>query len=157
MYVFMSDLGSTNHEIIQEFRQNKGKVGGYYEGQPLLLLHTKGRKSGQKRITPLAYTQDGERIILIGANVGSSKNPDWYYNILAHPEVTVEIGEEHLPAIATMLEGAERERFIADSPQAWAEAKAHYPDLPDWPIKRQQSIPVIALTLQCPSSSASLS
>lgn len=139
----MSDLNSTNSEIIEEFRHNGGKVGGYYEGTPLLLLTTIGRRSGKPRTVALAHSKDGERIILVGANSGATKHPDWYYNLLNHPQVTVEVGTETIPAIATILEGEDREHFLIGAPEAWAEAQKTYPTLPDWPLR---PVPVIALT-----------
>lgn len=140
----MSDWNSTNNDIIEEFRRNGGKVSGYYEGTSLLLLTTTGRKSGQRRTSALAYSNDRDRLILVAANSGANRNPDWYYNIQAHPEVTIEVGNETLPASASILEGEERERFLVGAPEAWAEAQKEHSWLPNWP---QRAVPVIALTV----------
>jgi deazaflavin-dependent oxidoreductase (nitroreductase family) len=143
----MSDLTSSESEIIDEFRRNGGAVGGFYEEVPLLLLNTTGRKSGKQRTTPLAYARDGERLILIGSNPGTTKNPDWYYNLLAHPQITVEIGKETIPARATVLEGEVRERYVAAAHAAWTQARERWPQLPEMQAETLHRIPVIALTL----------
>ena len=103
-----------NQKVIEEFRANGGKVGGQLEGAPLLLLHTAGAKSNQPRINPLAYFKDGDNYILVAGKGGAPTNPDWYYNILAHPDVSIEVGTEHFKTHATVLERAERDRVFAD-------------------------------------------
>ena len=90
----MSEANDRNKKIIDEFRTNGGKVGGSFEGKTLLLLHTKGAKSKQERINPVAYVRDGERFVVIASKGGAPTNPDWYYNIVANPELTVEVGTE---------------------------------------------------------------
>ena len=109
----MSDPNAWNTAIIAEFRANAGKVGGQFEGAPLLLLHTTGAKSGQERVNPLAYTTDGERWIVIASKGGAPTNPDWYYNILANPDVTLEVGTEAVQARAYAAEEPERARLFA--------------------------------------------
>ena len=141
------DMFGSNDEVIEEFRKNGGKVGGFYEGAPLLLLNTTGRKSGKQYTTPLAYRTDGDRLIVVAANVGASRNPDWYHNLVANPQVTVEIGAETVPAVATLVEGELRERILADAQRDWAEVMERYPDLPDIPAEEARTYPVIALTL----------
>lgn len=113
----------------------------------MLLLTTTGRRSGERYVTPLAYQRDGDRLIVIGANVGATKNPDWYHNLVAHPQVTGEIGEETLSAVAISVEGAEREQFLATARASWAEAREHWPELPEMPAETERRIPVIALTV----------
>lgn len=81
-----------NKAIIDEFRANAGKVGGPFAGRTLLLLHSVGARSGQERVNPVAYVRDGERYIIIASKGGAPTNPDWYYNLIAHPQVTVEVG-----------------------------------------------------------------
>ena len=103
---------SFNENIVEEFRTNSGKVGGMFEGAPLLLLTTTGAKSGQTRVAPLAYTTDGGRMVVIASKGGAPSHPDWYHNVLANPEVTVEVGTDAFPARATVPEGAERDRLF---------------------------------------------
>ena len=101
-----------NQEIIDQFRANNGTmVSGMFKGAPLLLLTTTGAKSGQTRINPLAYTRDGDRYVIIASKAGAPTNPDWYHNVVAHPEVILEVGPDRFPARATVAEGAERDRL----------------------------------------------
>jgi deazaflavin-dependent oxidoreductase (nitroreductase family) len=113
----MSDIGNWNRQIIEEFRANGGKVGGPYEGASLLLLTTKGKKSGEPRISPLGYQLDDDRLIVVASFMGAPKHPDWYLNLVAHPQVTVEVGNETFNALATTVEGPERERLLEQWPQ----------------------------------------
>src|SRR5947209_8032276 len=83
----MNDLHDWDRQIIEEFRANGGKVGGQFAGVPLLLLTTTGAKSGQQRISPLAYLSEGGRIYIFAGNRGAPTNPNWYHNLLAHPDV----------------------------------------------------------------------
>ncbi len=103
-----------NTQIIEEFHANGGKVGGEFAGTDLLLLHTRGAKSHQPRINPLAYFTDGDTFVIIASKGGSPGNPDWYYNLLAHPEVTLEMGTECFKAHATVPEREERDRIFAN-------------------------------------------
>lgn len=107
----MSDF---NQAVIAEFRANQGKVGGYFAGANMLLLHTVGARSGQPRVNPLVYVPEGDRIIIIASKGGADTNPDWYYNLLANPVVTVELGDEQFQARATAVtEEPERSRLFA--------------------------------------------
>ena len=110
----MSSPKDWNQQIIEEFRANGGKVGGQFAGASLLLLHTLGAKSNQERINPLAYFKDNENYVILASKGGAPTNPDWYHNILAHPDVTLEIGTEQFKAHATVVEGQERDRIFAD-------------------------------------------
>lgn len=134
----MSDVHAWNAAIINEFRANNGKVGGQFEGAPLLLLHTTGAKSGAERINPLAYTQDGERLVVIASKGGAPTNPDWYYNILANPVVTVEVGSEQFQARATAAEEPERTRLFE-------QMAAHMPGFADYQRNTPRTIPVVVL------------
>lgn len=142
-------MSDWNREVIEEFRNHAGKVGGFYEGAPLLLLTTTGRKSGKPYTVPLAYQTDKEqnRLIVIAANVGANKNPDWYYNLITHPEVTVEIGTETLPAQTILVEGEAREHFLAIGRASWAEAMEREPELTAMATEEEHHIPVIAISL----------
>lgn len=135
----MNDFEAWNRQIIEEFRANEGKVGGQFKGAPLLLLITTGAKSGKQRINPLAYTTDGERLVIIASKAGMPTNPDWYHNIVAHPDVTVEVGAEIFEARATVAEGAERDEL-------YAKQAAIMPNFAEYQAKTTRKIPVIVLT-----------
>jgi deazaflavin-dependent oxidoreductase (nitroreductase family) len=107
----MQGRNDRNRQVIEEFRKNEGKVGGWFADKALLLLTTTGAKSGQQRIIPLAYVPDGERLIIFASKAGAPTNPDWYYNLLAHSEVTVEVGNETFQARATVATGEEYQRL----------------------------------------------
>ncbi len=132
------DMKAYNEQVIREFRANKGEVGGPLEGTPLLLLSTTGAKSGRRHTTPLGYVSDGERLVVFASVLGAPNNPAWYHNVAAHPEVTVETGDEAFDAKAVVAEGAERARL-------WALAVDSYPFLEDHQAKTTRRIPVIAL------------
>ena len=133
-----------NEQVIQEFRANKGQVGhlgGFLKDFPVLLLTTTGAKSTKPHTTPLMYVRDGGRPVVFASAGGSPKNPAWYHNLLAHPEVGVEIGEESFGAVAAVAQGAERERL-------WELAVASNPPLAGYPEKATRPIPLIALERQ---------
>jgi len=108
----LSNPNDFNQAIISEFRANSGKVGGPFSDASMLLLHTLGAKSKQARINPLVYTKDGDNYVIIASKGGAPTNPDWYYNIVAHPDVTIEVGSERIQVHATIPEGAERDRLF---------------------------------------------
>ncbi|HVU69598.1 MAG TPA: nitroreductase family deazaflavin-dependent oxidoreductase [Ktedonobacteraceae bacterium] len=132
----MSDF---NQQIINEFRANNGKVGGPFAGGSLLLLTTTGAKSGQPRTSPLAYTSDGENLVIIASKAGAPTNPDWYYNLLAHPEVTVEVGNERYQARASVV--AEQEK----RDRLYAKMVERMPGFADYEKKTTRKIPVVVL------------
>jgi deazaflavin-dependent oxidoreductase (nitroreductase family) len=107
-----TDYNAFNRNLIEEFHARGGKVGGIFEDLPLLLLTTTGAKSGQRRITPLVYGTDRDRLVIAASKGGSPTNPDWYHNIVANPEVTVEVGTEAFLARATVATGADRQRLF---------------------------------------------
>src|SRR2546430_7310242 len=90
----MPVVSNWNAKIVEEFRANEGRVGGPFEGRPLLLLHTKGAKSGEERVNPLAYMPDGDRYAVFASKGGAPTNPDWYHNLMVNPDVKVEVGTE---------------------------------------------------------------
>ena len=128
-----------NRPIIEEFHANGGKVGGPFEGVPLLLLTTAGAKSGKQRINPLAYTTDGERLVILASKNGAPTHPDWYYNIVAHPDVTVEVGTDTFAARAIVADSAERDRLFANM-------AAMLPIYAEYQAKIARTIPVVVLT-----------
>ncbi|AFM15660.1 deazaflavin-dependent nitroreductase family protein [Mycolicibacterium chubuense NBB4] len=108
----MSDERDFNQRNIDEFRANGGKVGGQFEGFPLLLLTSTGAKSGQQRVNPVAYFDIGDRIYIVGSAAGRDRNPAWVHNIRVHPDVTVEIGEDApKPFSVRELPRGERDRI----------------------------------------------
>ncbi|WP_369395537.1 nitroreductase/quinone reductase family protein (plasmid) [Streptomyces sp. CG1] len=134
----MSDTLAWNRKIIEEFRANKGKVGGRFENALLLLLTTTGARTRLPRTSPLACLPDGDRYIVFATNAGYDRNPDWYHNLVAHPEVTVEVGEETFAAIATVVTGEEHDEL-------YARQVALYPRFGEYPKQTRRTIPVIAL------------
>src|SRR5438067_8799375 len=132
-------MSNWNESIIDEFRANSGKVGGYFANTPLLLLHTVGAKSGQQRINPVAYVSDGERLLIIASKGGADSNPDWYYNLLANPIVTVELGNEQYQVRATAVtEEPERSRL-------YAKMVERMPGFADYERKTSRKIPAVVL------------
>ena len=135
----MSELNERNKRIIDEFRANEGRVGGPLEGKDLLLLHTLGAKSQQERINPVACIKDGERFAVIASKGGAPTNPDWYYNVVANPQVTVEVGTEKFQAKATVAEEPERSRLYEKMVEVM-------PGFDEYRRKTTRVIPVIVLT-----------
>ena len=115
-----SDINALNKKVIEEFRANDGKVGGRFANATLLLLHTTGAKSGLPRLNPLAYLADGDRLVVIASKGGAPTHPDWYYNLVAHPAVRVEVGTEQFEVLATVATEPERtklyEQMVATNP-----------------------------------------
>jgi len=131
-------MSDWNKKIIEEFRANEGKVGGHFENMTLLLLHTKGAKSGLPRLNPAAYTEDGDRLVIIASKGGADTHPDWYYNVVANPHVTVEVGSEKYDAIAIVAEEPERTRLFD-------QMAGQYPGFEEYRQKTSRVIPVITL------------
>jgi deazaflavin-dependent oxidoreductase (nitroreductase family) len=134
----MIDQNDYNRRVIEEFRADRGKPGGRWEGRPLLLLTTTGARSGQRRTTPMMYIPDGDRLLVIASNAGAPAHPDWYRNLVAHPEVTVEVGTETFNATVIVAEGLERQRL-------WTRIVELYPFFTEHQAKTPRQIPVIAL------------
>lgn len=128
-----------NAKVIDEFRANGGKVGGMFEHMPLVLLHHTGAKSGQSRVNPVAYLQDGERYVVFASKAGAPTNPGWYHNLKAHPDIRIEVGTETLDVVASEAEGEERERLF----QAQAERS---PQFAEYQRNTDRLIPVMILT-----------
>ncbi|WP_028644483.1 nitroreductase family deazaflavin-dependent oxidoreductase [Nocardioides sp. URHA0020] len=128
-----------NAAVIAEFRANHGKVGGNFEGAPLLLLHSVGAKSGETRVSPMMYLPDGDRFLVFASKAGAPTNPDWYHNLIAHPDATIEVGDETVDVRAEELPRAERDA-------KYAEQAALYPGFADYEKKTDRVIPVLALT-----------
>ncbi|HSX09674.1 MAG TPA: nitroreductase family deazaflavin-dependent oxidoreductase [Candidatus Saccharimonadales bacterium] len=127
-----------NKKIIEEFRANKGIVGGMFNGMPLLLVTTIGAKSGKEVTIPVAYSMDGDNYVIVASKGGAPENPAWYYNLLAHPEVTIEVGEEKFQVRAHDTKDEERERLFDQH-------AAKYPAFNDYKAKTSRVIPVLVL------------
>jgi deazaflavin-dependent oxidoreductase (nitroreductase family) len=134
----MSELNDFNQRIITEFRANQGKVGGQFESVPLILLTTTGAKTGRSLTKPLAFTRDGDRIVLIASFAGSPHDPAWFVNLVAHPEVTVELGSDRFQARAVVTSGAERQRLFDQQAEK-------LPVFNDYQKKTARQIPVVVL------------
>jgi deazaflavin-dependent oxidoreductase (nitroreductase family) len=135
----VSSPASYNTAIIDEFRANGGQVGGGFAGAPVLLLHTIGARTGTERVNPVMYLDDEGRLLVFASKAGADSNPDWYYNLIANPDVQVEVGDRMLDVHATELSGAERD-------DRYAEQARRYPGFADYERKTSRIIPVIALT-----------
>lgn len=135
----MSNPNDWNKAIIAEFRANGGKVGGQFAGATLLLLHTTGAKSGQERVNPVVYTTDGDQLVVIASKGGAPTNPDWYYNLVANPQVTLEVGTEQFQAQATIPAEPERTRLYNQMATAM-------PGFAEYQRKTERIIPVVVLT-----------
>ena len=131
-------MNDFNTKIIEEFRANGGETSGPFKGRPLLLLTTRGAKSGTERTTPLVYTKDGDRVVIIASMGGAPKSPSWYHNLKANPEATLEIGTEKFKATASIAEGAERDRL-------YAQQAGMMPAFNEYQEKTTRRIPVVVL------------
>lgn len=132
------DMNAWNRQIMEEFHANAGKVGGLFEGAPLLLLTTTGARSGKRRTSPVGYMPDGDRLIIFATNGGQPTHSDWYYNLVAHPEVTVEVGTETFDATAVVITGEERDQLFARQVE-------RAPVFAEYQAKTARTIPVIVL------------
>jgi deazaflavin-dependent oxidoreductase (nitroreductase family) len=135
------DIQELNKAIIAEFRANGGNVGGQFKGAPLLLLTTKGAKTGKTRVNPLAYVADSGRHVIIASYAGADSNPPWYHNLLANPVVEVEVGKERFKARAEVVNEPERSKLYEKMTKAM-------PVFAEYQKKTTRKIPVIALKKQ---------
>lgn len=131
-------MSDWNDKIIKEFRENGGKVGGSFEGAPLLLLHSTGAKSGEERVNPMMYQAVDGGYAVFASKAGAPDNPDWYHNLKAHPDTSVEVGTDTVAVTARVLDAEEREPI-------WQKQKADYPAFAEYEEKTDRLIPVIML------------
>jgi deazaflavin-dependent oxidoreductase (nitroreductase family) len=134
-------MSDWNANIVEEFRSNEGRVGGGFEGAPLILLHTAGRRTGMERVNPVMYLPDGDRWVVFASKGGHIAHPDWLRNVEANPDVTIEVGTETIPVRATVLrEGPERDEL-------YARQVAAYPQFGEYEKKTagHRTIPVVVL------------
>ncbi len=135
----MSELNDFNQQVVNEFRANQGKVGGQLANMPVLLLTATGVKSGRTITKPLVYSKDGDRIVIIASFAGGPKSPPWYFNLVANPEATVEVGTERFRVKATVTSGEERERLFNRQAE-------QMPIFNEYRQKTTRQIPVVVLT-----------
>ncbi len=127
-----------NRAVIDEFRAHGGRVGGSWEGRPLLLLTTTGAKTGRQHTTPLMHHREDGRLFVFASKGGAPASPEWYLNLVANPDVTVEIDAERYEARAQALEGAERDRIYATQ-------SANFPQFGEYQERTARLIPVVEL------------
>ena len=131
-------MSDWNAQIIAEFRENDGKVGGMFEGWPLLILHCTGAKSGQERLAPLVYQQLDNGYAIFASKAGAPTNPDWYHNLVANPDASIEVGTETVAVAARVAGDEEREPI-------WEQQKAKYPNFAEYEANTTRTIPVVIL------------
>ena len=134
----MENWHEMSKATIKEFRENGGKVGGFFEGAPLLLLTTKGAKTGKVHTVPLMFLPDGERLVVFATKGGAPTDPDWYQNVLAQPAATVEVGMDNISVNAVIAKGEERN-------QLYGKQASIYPQFAEYETKTTRKIPVVVL------------
>lgn len=134
----MSDVNDWNAKVIEEFRANEGRVGGQFEGSPVLLLHTTGAKTGLDRVNPMMYLEESGRVFVFASKAGADSDPDWFRNLVATPDVRVELGAQTFDAEAVVLRGEERDRI-------YAEQARRYPGFAQYQANTTRVIPVVEL------------
>jgi deazaflavin-dependent oxidoreductase (nitroreductase family) len=136
-----------NAEVIAEFRANQGQVAAPYDDPPpMLLLHTVGARSGREHVVPMRCLPDGDRLYVFASAHGSARNPDWYHNVIAHPDFDIEMGAERgaergievIPVHATEVQGTEREAIFNRH-------AARFPIFAEYQRALQRAIPVLRL------------
>lgn len=135
----MSSIGDYNQRIIDEFRANAGKPPSWSGSSPLVLLHHRGARSGAERVNPVAYLDDDGRYVIFASKAGAPTNPDWYHNLKAHPDTTIEVGSDTVAVTAAEATGEERDRLFAAQAQ-------RSPQFAEYQEKTDRVIPVIVLT-----------
>jgi deazaflavin-dependent oxidoreductase (nitroreductase family) len=127
-----------NTHVIEEFRASAGRVGGNFEGAPMILVHHRGAKSGTQRVNPLMYQKVDSGYAVFASKGGAPSNPDWYYNLVANPETTVEVGTETIAVRARVAQGDEREGI-------WEKQKRDFPGFAEYEKTANRQIPVVVL------------
>ncbi len=136
----MANHNDWNAKVIEEFRANEGRVGGPFEGAPMILIHHIGAKSGAERVTPLVYFPETDgRMAIVASKAGAPTNPDWYHNLKANPKIDVEVGTETFPVVATELTAGDRDEI-------WPRLVARMPGFGEYQTKVSRTIPVFVLT-----------
>jgi len=131
------DRGEFNRKVIEEFRANGGKVGGPFQGAPMVLVHHRGRKSGTERVSPLVYQPVGGKWAVFASKAGAPTDPAWYLNLVANPRTTIEVGGDTFQVVARTATGAEREKI-------WDNQKKVMPQFAEYEVKAgKRRIPVV--------------
>jgi len=133
-----TDGNDWNRQVIEEFQANEGRVGGSFEVAPMILVHHRGARSGTERVNPLMYQKVDAGYAVFASKGGATTNPDWYYNLVANPETTVEVGTQTVPVRARAARGEERERI-------WEKQKRDYPGFAGYEKTANREIPVVIL------------
>jgi deazaflavin-dependent oxidoreductase (nitroreductase family) len=134
-----TDYEAFTRMLIDDMRSHGGQVTiGPMAGRPLMLLTTKGAKTGKDRVAIVTYTRDGDRYVIAGSKSGAPSNPAWYHNLIANPEVTVEAGGETFRARATVTSGEERDRL-------WEQHAEQRPEFREYPKITNRVIPMMVL------------
>src|SRR5260370_3985211 len=132
-------MSDWNTGVIEEFRKNRGKVGGQFEGAPLLLINHTGARTRKIRINPVMYLKDGHRYLVFASKGGADTHPDWYHNLKAHPDAKIEVGHETIDVHAEEIKGAEHERL-------YAKQASLYPHFAQYQKNTKIVLPIIAFT-----------
>jgi deazaflavin-dependent oxidoreductase (nitroreductase family) len=128
-----------NRQVIDEFRANEGKVGGPFEGAPMILVHHRGARTGTERVTPLVYRPDGADWAIFASKAGAPDHPHWYHNLLANPDTTIEVGTETVEVTTREVTGEERARL-------WEAQKRDAPQFAEYEAKTDRTIPVLVFS-----------
>ena len=130
---YAADPVAVNRQIVERYRETAGHVEGFGGPSGMLLLTTRGARTGQARTTPMMYMPDGDRLVVYASNIGAQRHPAWYHNLVANPDVTVEVGSDRFEATATPTSGEERARLWGLFP------------FPQHQDKTSREIPVVVL------------
>lgn len=132
-------MSDWNTKIIEEFRANQGKVGGQFEGAPMILVHHVGRTSGIERVNPLVYFPDGDSMVIVASAGGAPRHPDWYHNLAAVSRTQVEVGTETFPVQVSEVDGPDRDEL-------WQHVKSVMPGFAEYEKTANRTIPLLRLT-----------
>jgi deazaflavin-dependent oxidoreductase (nitroreductase family) len=135
----MTTANDRDQGVIEEFRSRGGRVGGNFEGAPILLMHTVGAKTGEERVTPVMYLADGERWVVFASKAGAPNSPSWYHNLVAKPDMAIEVGTETIDVRATIASPEERDPL-------YARQAAAYPQFGEYEKRTSRKIPVVIFT-----------
>jgi deazaflavin-dependent oxidoreductase (nitroreductase family) len=135
----VSSANDYNQRVIEEFRANGGDVPSFGGSSPLLLLHHRGAKTGVERVNPVAYLEDGGRYVIFASKAGAPTNPDWYHNLKANPQASIEVGSDTIAVTASDATGQERERLFAAQVQK-------SPPFGEYQANTKRLIPVVTLS-----------
>lgn len=133
------DMNEFNQGVIEEFRANEGRVGGPFEGAPMILVHHTGAKTGTERVTPLVYRPDGDTWVIFASKAGAPSHPHWYHNLIANPQTTIEVGTETIEVDTVEVTGEERSRI-------WEAQKRDAPQFAEYDAKTDREIPVLVFS-----------